>query len=249
MSIVVEVKHTDLNVKQELHADALRVIGRFQSLPTRLRLLAFLDDEDAAFFRSELGAENRGFFKPLRGTTGAWPRYLTVHLLAFGSFQNSATWLFDTVIYVHGTTCSDPVGRVMTFAHELQHFVQYGFNRDLWIRSELFRGLLPSFEIPTEREARIVSKCIAEDLCGLEAVKQYVERKINAAEKRVTLLRAEDPPSPDKIKSWQEEVDDWRFVQQMDAPAFYDLAARTKLAFDKFPDCKDEFEKKLQEWG
>ncbi len=249
MAIVVEVKHTDLNAKQERRADALRVIGRFQSLPTRLRLLAFFDDEDAAFFRSKGGEQNRGFFVPIKGTiTGEWPRYLTAHLWASGSSPNySATCSFDAVIYVYKTTSDDPVGRVMTFAHELQHFVQYGLSRDLWAASEVFRRLLPAFEIPTEREARIVSKCTAEDLCGPEAVKQYIGRRINAAEKRVTLLKADDPQSLDKIKNWQDEVDDWRFIQKMDAPTFYDLAARTRLAFDKFPKLKDEFDKRLEQ--
>jgi hypothetical protein len=250
MPIVVEVKHPDLDVKQERRADALRVIGLFQSLPAKLRLLAFLDDQDAEVFRRIAGEHNRGFFIPLEGTqTGEWPRYLTEHLWARGSSQNcSARCLFDTVIYVHGTTCDGPVGRVMTFAHELQHFVQYGFNRDLWVRSKLFKLLLPAFEIPTEREARIVSKCIEEDLCGPEAVEEYVAKRINAAEKRIVLLKAADPPSPDKIKNWQDEVNDWRFIQEMDAPVFYDLAARTKLVFDRFPERKDEFEKTLRQW-
>ena len=247
MLIIVEVKHPDLREKLVRQADALRVIGRFRSLPAGLPLLVFFDDADSAFFRKELGEQNRGFFKPLKGTqTGAWPQYLKDHLVAYGSFQNPATWLFDTVIYLHGTTCDDPVGRVMTFAHELQHFVQYGFSRDVWAASELLKPLLPAFEIPIEREARIVSKCIAEDLCSPEAVKQYIDRRINAAETRLTLLMADDPLNTDKIKNWKDEVDDWRFIQQLDAPVFYDLAARTKLAFNNFPERRDEFEKQRQ---
>jgi len=247
MPIVVEVKHPDLREKLVRQADALRVIGRFRSLPAGLRLLVFFDDTDAEFFREKLGEQNRGFFKPLKGVqTGAWPHYLRDHLLACGSFQSPATWLFDTVIYLHGTTCEDPVGRVMTFAHELQHFVQYGFSRGVWAASEVFRPHLPAFEIPIEREARIVAKCTAEDLCSPEAVKHYVAERINVAEKRIALLKADYQPNTDKIKNWKDEVDDWRFIQQLDAPAFYDLAARTKLAFDNFPERKAEFEKQLQ---
>lgn len=247
MPIVVEVKHPDLREKLARQADALRVIGRLGSLPAGLRLLAFFDDTDAAFFRNELGEQNRGFFKPLRGQTGAWPQYLKDHLLACGSFQGPAAWLFDSLIYLHGTTCDDPVGRVMTFAHELQHFVQYGLGRDVWAASEVFRPHLPAFEIPIEREARIVSKCIAEDLCGPEAVKQYIDRGIDAAEKRLASLKADDPLRQD-TKNWQDAADDWRFIQQIEAAAFYDLSARTKLAFDRFPELRDVLEEKTRRY-
>jgi hypothetical protein len=39
--------------------------------------------------------------------------------------------LFDHLIYLRGTTCSCKTALVMTFSHELQHFIQYSCRRQL----------------------------------------------------------------------------------------------------------------------
>ncbi|MGD0631772.1 MAG: hypothetical protein ABR987_20770 [Terracidiphilus sp.] len=253
--IVVEVKNLDVCLTQELRADALRVIGQFENLPD-LRLLAFFDDEDAPFFRRNFGEINRGIFIVLEGIpTIEWPEYLTEHIYAFDDWryeQHSlieTNVLFENVIYMYGAICSDPVGRVMTFAHELQHFCQYGFNRTLWAECKLFWGLLPAYEIPTEREARIVSKHIAEELCSPDAVNQYISRRIDEAEYHISpKVGDHDSLSPEEIQNWQNDLDDWRFIQQLDELTPYDLATGTKLTFHRLTEHQDELEKRLQEF-
>jgi hypothetical protein len=136
MSIVVEVSRCDPSLRDELRSDAQRVVGQFQNLPA-LRLLAFFDGEDAAFFRKKFGETNRGqFVDLLKARISEWPSYLKNLIdVPDPDHPPQVNRHFDNVIYVYATTCADPVGRIMTFAHELQHFVQYRFDRNLWAQT------------------------------------------------------------------------------------------------------------------
>jgi hypothetical protein len=75
----------------------------------------------------------------------------------------------------------------MTFAHELQHFVQHCTVLKLWAANTLVPGLpkaviaalgLKWCDLPHERDARIASKRTAEVLFGPEEVTQYIDAKI-----------------------------------------------------------------------
>lgn len=223
MPINVEIKHFDRVLNQELNAVAKSVIGQFHRLPD-LRLLVFWDDEDAPFFRT-FGEENRGLFVVIKETpTKEWPDYVTEHIFVCDS-SLPVEVRFDNVIYLYGTTCADSVGRVMTFAHELQHFVQYGFSPILWYENRRLWDRVPAYEIPTEWEARIVAKRIAKELCGPESVEQYIARKIEFAKHRLN----SKPHDMDFLKAWQNEIDDWKFIQQLDESISFDLAAETNL--------------------
>jgi Zn-dependent peptidase ImmA (M78 family) len=181
---------------------------------------------------------NRGFFTSLNGEmlltlgipTDKWPEYITRHFLArdpetdkyiLDPKTGRIPFVYDQVIYLYGTTCADSVGRVMTLAHELQHFVQYGFHRELHKRNFEFCGRLPAYEIPTEKEARITAKRIAEKLCGMEQVAHYIARKISDADSRGAL-------EADEIKQWEDEAKDWRFIQKLDSSISYDLEIETE---------------------
>ncbi len=243
MPVKVAVKHSDNLVNAELNAVAQSVLAEFPRLPGS-RLLCFLDDEDAPFFRMNFGQMNRGQFVVLEGTpTIEWPDYITEHIYVCDRSLN-VNVLFDHVIYLYGATCADPVGRVMTLAHELQHFVQYGFNRRLWAESHLFWGLLPAYEIPAEREARVVAKCVAEKLCASEGVEQYIARKIEQSSRKIDGSFILDPK---EIQDWQNEIDDWRFIGRLHGFAPCDLAARTNDAFRRLGARREELEKKLQD--
>ena len=70
--------------------------------------------------------------------------------------------IFDELIYLHGSTCASEVGLTMTFAHELQHFVQHGNMLTLWAANTLIPQLPKSVinalglrwcDIPHECEA------------------------------------------------------------------------------------------------
>ncbi len=95
------------------------------------------------------------------------------------------TIIFDNLVYVRSTTCLDVVGAVITYAHELQHFMQHGFapklafvNFKLYENLKLFEPSAMTTDIPHEREANIVSKRVAEAVCGREAVKAFAEEQV-----------------------------------------------------------------------
>jgi hypothetical protein len=98
---------------------------------------------------------------------------------------------FDSLIYVRHSTCDDPTGLVECYAHELQHFVQYGRTPRLWVANGVLYQKLKALEpasvvtdIPTEREANIVSKRVAEKICGVEAVKKFADERVRFMEER-----------------------------------------------------------------
>jgi len=125
----------------------------------------------------------------------------------------------------------------MTFAHELQHFVQHGNVRKLWAANNLIGKLrkrlnhslgLRQFDIPTEREARIVSKQTAEGMFGVEHVSQFIESKI-----------------ADAVD--ENDRDDWQFIQSIVIPTSYDLASETRLIFQWLMPYRGDFENLLKE--
>src|SRR5438046_1286133 len=95
---------------------------------------------------------------------------------------------FHQMIYLHGNTCSTEVGLVMTFAHELQHFVQYGRQREIWLANTAIMMNFPRrvlklagvkiFHIPIELEARITSRRITTKLCGEGMASAYIDTRI-----------------------------------------------------------------------
>src|SRR5262249_40987696 len=97
------------------------------------------------------------------------------------------TIAFDNMIYVRNTTCADVTGFTTTFAHELQHFRQHGFakkvsdaNLILYYNICDFDRYTPHspIDIPCEREANIVSKRVAEIVCGVSAVKTFADEQV-----------------------------------------------------------------------
>lgn len=93
---------------------------------------------------------------------------------------------FDNLIYIRRSTCDDSTGLVECYAHELQHFVQYRRTPRLWAVSTVLyqkvKGLESAstvIDIPTEREANIVSKRVCERICGVESVKRFAEERVH----------------------------------------------------------------------
>jgi hypothetical protein len=204
-------------------------------------LLAFLDDGDDPDSRRDLGPANRGFHGPIKESrpTEAWPLGMTnlIFVPVDGSPFGRSRRLFDNGVYVYGSTCADETALIMTFAHELQHFVQYGFNRRLWAEGQLItrlpRELINAIglnwpDIPHEREARIEAKRVGLKLCGADAVTQYIDRRIS---ENVTA----------------NDVEDWRFSQQMDPSVPFDLSRETKRIFQRLRPYRQALENVLRE--
>jgi hypothetical protein len=76
------------------------------------------------------------------------------------------------------------IGTVITLAHELQHFSEYGRNRAVWDTNTFIREttLSKPWDLPSEREARIGSKRVAEGLFGRDAVPRFAETRIVAGD-------------------------------------------------------------------
>lgn len=81
------------------------------------------------------------------------------------------------MIYLCGRACATAIGNLITLAHELQHFSQYGRNRA--VRETT---LSKPWYLPSEREAMIASKRVAEGLFGRDAVARFAETRIVAGD-------------------------------------------------------------------
>jgi hypothetical protein len=124
----------------------------------------------------------------------------------------------------------------MTLAHELQHFVQYGSTRKLWAENSLIPMLsrdvivvsgLQWSDIPIEREARTVSKRIAEKLFDADRVARYIDIRIGRA------LNAADQT-------------DWKFVRGLSTSVPYDLESGTRSIYARLCPFRREIEELLK---
>ena len=230
------MKSTDAAVRARREELAQGVVQQFGANLPDSGLLVFFDDQDAPHIRLELGSINRGLFavKP-EEFIELWPYYVKERIFIADPISGSLQQVFDNVIYLYGSTCADEVGLVMTFSHELQHFVQYGVNRKLWAENFLTTKLTPEIyrleqlnwpDIPSEREARIVAKRVAIAVCGVDGVDAHIARKI-------------------KESSNAQDLEDWQFSRSVDAFAPYDLAEGTRLFFHRLKPYRTELESVL----
>lgn len=240
MPLKIEVKSYDDAVKVTRETAAQRVVDEFGNSLPDLRLLAFFDDEDWTPFKKGFGQSNRGLYIPIKAGNfewSTWPDYVKSCILVDDPSSLLLKQDFDHVIYVHGSTCADEVGLIMTFSHELQHFIQYGFNRKLWAENSLIPRLPKEVidieglnwpDIPAEREARIVTKRIGAKICGADAVEQYIARMVNES------INPKD-------------AEDWQFSQLVDPSIPYDLASETKRIFQRLKPYRHHFERFLDQ--
>jgi hypothetical protein len=232
MSLTLLAKSVADAVKAHRESAARNVVAGFGALPDR-RLLCFFDDEDWPLLRGRGMAANRGayFHSPRWEDT---PYYVRGHALPDGRPA------FEELIYLHGSTCSSDISLTMTFAHEMQHFVQHSNARLLWAANTLAHAMLRHLEpdkfaalglrvcdIPFEREARIVAKRVAEKLFGQDLVRRHIEAK---AAEHVT----------------EQDATDWDCIRDLSGSTQYDLAIETRRFFPKLQRHKSELERGLR---
>jgi len=133
---------------------------------------------------------------------------------------------FDDLIFVRHSTCADIVGCAITYAHELQHFVQHGStprllraNNALYQNWRKFEETVTAIDVPSEREANIVSKRVAEAVCGTDAVRSF-------AEKQVRLMQELGNP--------EQQLQKWIFFRDVPSSTPYDLAKNTLPIVERF---------------
>lgn len=197
-------------------------------LPAK-RLYRYFAVEDDAYLAGVMGRHFRGFHIPLSGRNDL-PEYLRdCFFRPFEECHLAMTFeqmvAFDNLIYVRHDTCSDSVGCVITYAHELQHFLQHGHTPRLWaVNSALYNNLgafdatATPIDIPHEREANIISKQVAEKICGEEAVRKYAEQQIRFMEV------ANEPAQAAR----------WVFFRDVPSTTEYDVLAATVPLVEKY---------------
>src|ERR1035437_2702780 len=137
---------------------------------------------------------------------------------------------FDDLIYIRPSTCTDiNTGLVTTYAHELQHFIRDAAMPRLMDVDEVLRRYLkeePSTiatDIPSEREANIVSKRVAEIVCGVEDVRRFAEERIAVMEK-----------AGEQDEDARKERDRWIFFREVPSSTKYDYVADTVRLVEKY---------------
>lgn len=130
----------------------------------------------------------------------------------------------DALIYMRRTTCLDPTSCVVTYAHELQHVIQYRrYPKLLAVNRVLRHCLVPvpasEMDLPTEREANIVSKRIAERVCGTEIVRRFAEEQVRLME--VDRAAARKFGLDDQTHAIQQKVK-WEFFLSTPSSTAYD---------------------------
>jgi hypothetical protein len=144
------------------------------------------------------------------------------------------------LIYIRHTTCADPTGLVATYAHELQHFIQHRrsarllrANNVLYFNLKQFEPNATASDIPTEREANIVSKRVAEAVCGEEAVNAFADAQVRLMESLGN----------------EEQKDRWVFFRDVSSSTGYDVLGSTVSFVERYRTVMDfGFDVSQPEW-
>ncbi len=157
-----------------------KVLKQFPKLPP-LKLLCYFDNENPEELRQQFG-QFTGIHTPIIGS-GTWPYHVRQYFRDAGG-----KFAFDNLIYIPGTKyAQEEISFAIILAHELQHFVQWGIAPKIYTANTLLLNKLLSFDpqtdakpwgIPYNREAMIVSKRVAESICGKEAVRDFIAAQI-----------------------------------------------------------------------
>jgi hypothetical protein len=169
-----ELIFLDDSKKTELESACKEVLKYFK-LPEQ-KLIAIFDDKERqefTVFTPKLGSEFCGFFRADLYGMRPCPQDILNQLWS----DQGREWRCDVFIYLRSRTCQSPTGVAITFAHELQHFMQYGFSRKVWQASRDLQCVVSGFpwDFPHEREALIVSRSKAEEVCERDEVLRYAE--------------------------------------------------------------------------
>jgi hypothetical protein len=221
-------------VKIQREAAAQHALDYFDGGLPSSRLLCFLDDYDPPLLKQVFGIANRGVYGPITDSTplADWPDYVANCILVDDGISLLFPRVIDDLVYLYGSTCADEVGLTMTLAHELQHAIQHANARKVWAVNGLVPQLhktviatlnLQWFDIPIEREARIVSKRVAIHLFGEKLVAEYIDKKI-----------AEGITDSD--------VADWQFIRTLTPSSSADIVADTLRLFQRLKGYRPDLE-------
>jgi hypothetical protein len=239
MLVKIEVKTPDDDLRKRREDAARLVVDRFEDRFPNRRLLCFFDDEEWQGLIDAGGPSVRGFYCPISAGGGLWlPPYVAESLVVDSAIA------FEDLIYLPGSTCSIEVALIMTFVHEVQHFVQHGVSQNTWGANELVRQLFGTLappqiralgvaswcDVPYERDAQIAAKRAAEQLLGVRPVEDYIAARIVEHATGV-------------------EAALWRCIKELDSSAEYDLTAETVQFFPRLKTYRRQLEECLRTNG
>lgn len=213
----LHVMFRDRDVKAHKEMVCMRVLDYFERdfrIAAEPRVACIIDDNDCKRSEWHLGAGVQGFHVPKEMAS----EYFRVYKREIIAPIDERTYKFNCpyarVVYLFGSTSETDIGITLTFAHELQHFLQYTKDKPLWVKNTLLMSLHnDEFKVrwnyPVEIEARATAKKVAECLFGAEPVREYIQERIKA---HIT----------------DNDVRDWEFVQRIVSSEHYNLAEGTK---------------------
>jgi hypothetical protein len=217
-----------------------------RKLPQKSLVCIFDNEERSKFTNTpSLGKNFRGFTIPIcepkfQTEVRSWPPDILKCVLDGNKF------LCDITIYLRNQTCESQTGTVITFAHEVQHFTQYGGHRKVWLANRhlkdgrLFQGRLPPWHFPDEYEALLVSKRVAETVIGRDEIRVYAEQERDR-----------------ELVECKGDLKKWEFFLCLDVDEEFDLLKRTTSLVNErreylgeyFPACSsDDPDYSKEEW-
>lgn len=106
-------------------------------------VICLIDDLDFPELKLRHGVANRGLFFPFdeQELWGIIPRYFWDVVTECDQSSGEFRYRFDSLIYIHGSTCDWDIGLALTLAHELCHFLQYATERSIWAANMLLSRL------------------------------------------------------------------------------------------------------------
>src|SRR6266481_169738 len=128
------------NLRAKLRPWYSKVLKQFPKLPS-LKLLCYFDNDNPEWLQRQYG-QFAGIHVPVIGG-GFWPGYVEQLFFDYSTEELA----FDNLIYIPKTKYShEEVSFVIIFAHELQHFVQWGYSRKVAEVNSLLLQNLSSFD-------------------------------------------------------------------------------------------------------
>jgi len=211
----------------ELEPLCLKALGCFR-LP-QLSLICIFDNVERPEFTRCFGEGWYGFFFPTRFPTLDAGFSLPSDIIQ--RLRDSQDKKYDILIYLTHRVCQSTTGTVITLAHELQHFMQFGFSYKVWttnsairqIRTEVDSNSLP-WSLPAEYEAVLASRKVSEAVLGKDTVICYAEQQKEAAQHK---------------NEWSES-EKWSFFLGLDPLESFDLLEQTKSWVNEYKDTLKE---------
>ena len=220
-TITLRVEGDDAEVVRHREGLARKVLDYFDQHSTLpdWRVICLLDDTDFQELKLRAGEANRGIHLCLgkAALPGLIPQRFWDTLRPVDRATMKCLSVFDSVVYLHGSTCEADIGLALCLGHELRHSFQYSTEPQICAVNTMLQYLPePSnqnftvwWDLPIEIDARVVAKAAAEAIFGPLAVENFLRTRAESA-------------------STDEDGKDWLFVLSIDTSAPYSFIEETR---------------------